>query len=423
MAKLAALCLLLCACAAAHASKFPSGPPAPPGWSEDMTFLAAGRAIYVSADRAVQVDLYAEPPSDAPAPEWIDAHVDASERDHELLRRGAARSVPAQDADVALVDVTRRHRRGGKVQRLIVGAALRSDVPVQVAEIAVPGDFETSTPELDAAVSLLLAAELPAMTFDEMMAGMRSMLDETPPAPAPREPSAAPRRERTPERSATAASPSASTATASAAGVLPSGFENLWLLYNPVNGGNFTVLMTFTDGAFTSAVGKLLADGRAASRRDWPVRWGQWRPAPAGGSLREPLALKYTGKTDFVRPFSGQASIRMANDYRLTGCWSRRGGATLGSFGTGAGSASFSASTFCFDGNGRFSNDRAVSIATTAPSGGGAASGASSGTYRIDGNVLTLRRADGSTVRTAFGTYAWDTEHVFAISIGDGVYL
>ena len=217
-----------------------------------------------------------------------------------------------------------------------------------------------------------------------------------------------------------AAAPKPATTTASSAdpsGVLPAGLENMWFIYSP-NSGNTWAAMTFNNGRLTSDVKTVLREGVAASQRAHPGLWATYSKSSDG----EQLFVKFPNWPKTGKYYTNDKSIKMGNDFKLTGCFQSSTSSNSGLIG-GVGSSTFSSSEFCFDKNGRFSNDSSFAIGGT---GGGRSLGTSQagkhGTYRISGHSLVLNYANGQTLKSAFGAYLFGEKTISAISIGPKIY-
>lgn len=210
--------------------------------------------------------------------------------------------------------------------------------------------------------------------------------------------------------------PSAHSSTASK---LPKNIDSMWFIYNSDNGKKWAA-MTFKDGTLTTDVTTVYKQGVAASKRKNPNAWGTYTKTNGG----EQLHAKFRKWKKARKYFISDKSIKMNSNFKLKGCWSSSSSSNMGVMGGAGSSSTFSTNTFCFDPNGRFSNDSAMAIGSTSSSGRslGTSTKANHGTYRINGNSITLNYVDGRKVETVFGSYRFDTKNVFAISIGKRIY-
>ena len=183
----------------------------------------------------------------------------------------------------------------------------------------------------------------------------------------------------------------------------PAGFERIWYIGDFVPGvagmtARQKAVITFADKTVSDDIDTIFADGIAASKQRNPKDWGVWRINGEGE-----LEIRWAGKDKFRDFYLTRHTDAGAADKRLEGCFSSRSGHSIG-FGAGA-THSFSVNTWCFAGNGRFSNDKAVSLASGGsggPASAGLASSDSTGWYRIDGNVIQLVYDNGRRLTTSF---------------------
>ena len=205
-----------------------------------------------------------------------------------------------------------------------------------------------------------------------------------------------------------------STTSASSSKILPAGLDNMWFIYNPNSGGKWAA-MTFNDGSLTTDVNNVLTKGVAASRRANPKKWATYTKSNNG----EQLIARFPNWPKARRYYTTDRSVKMNNNFKLTGCWQSINTSNSGLVG-GVGSSTFSSNEFCFDRNGRFSNDS--SFAISGSGGLGTSQAGKHGTYRISGNSLVLNYANGQTLKSAIGVYLFGEKTVTAISVGGRIY-
>ena len=171
------------------------------------------------------------------------------------------------------------------------------------------------------------------------------------------------------------------SSSANPSSILPAGLDSMWFIYNSNNGSKYAV-MAFKDGTLTPDVNTVLKEGVNASKRTNPYKWATYSVSKDG----EQLFVKFPNWKKMSKYHISDRSIKMNNDFKLTGCWQSISTSNSRLIG-GVGSSTFSSNEFCFDKNGRFSNDSSFAIGGTG--GGrslGTAQGGKHGTYRISGN-------------------------------------
>jgi len=197
---------------------------------------------------------------------------------------------------------------------------------------------------------------------------------------------------------------------------LPSQFHNIWFIYNQNSGARWPA-MTLTDGTITTAVNDTMELGVAASRKKNNNRWGTYTTTKSG----EQLVVKFPKWKKAGKYFITDRSIKMSNNFALKGCYSATSSSELGMTGVIC-SKEPSSSTFCFESNGRFSNDSSLAISGTSSNSRSLGSSVSGkhGTYKINGNAITLNYANGKSVKTVFGAYRFGepSPNLVGISIG-----
>jgi len=211
-----------------------------------------------------------------------------------------------------------------------------------------------------------------------------------------------------------AASAETSTESDSSSGVessqAPEGLENVWYIGTYVMGNqpSFGVLVTFSDGTITDDPTSVFSEGIEASKQNHPKSWGVWK---------EEDEVLYTkmGKSDSFRKYNFSLKTKPGGkDERLSGCFS-----SFTVYGSGSASSGASSTAWCFDKNGRFSNDTAIQTSTPSGSGGGS-SPEKTGRYRIDGHVIQIVYDSGKKLTTTFGVYEDDGDTTILLGSGYG---
>ena len=407
----------------------------PSGWLRDTQLLKLGIDRYIAGSGSINVDLMAFPPTAESADELISILV--NEIQNTEKPKGYAVNImddpdpesssisdsdstdPADTASRAIVI----DRQNDDLPDVILVASFiqRLDKPVQFSLVTFTDPFHTEE-EIKQADTLLLNANMPispsTQKFHDVLglesaigALITSLIDTD---------GSEPRRATKNDKPATAIeSDKRATATHD---FLPRGFNNMWFIYNTRNGGSTWSAMTFNDGTVTSDVRGVLESGVAASKKNNPNIWGTGRLSDDG----ESLIVKFPRWEKEEKYFNSDPSIRISSDFKLDGCWSTKfGGSSLGMFGSGTGTATFSSNKFCFNKNGRFSNDSSMVIAGTGPGSLGTNLSGSQGTYKVDGNVIQLSYGDGRIVNTVFGAYRFgETDgSIPVISIGGAAFV
>lgn len=194
-------------------------------------------------------------------------------------------------------------------------------------------------------------------------------------------------------------------------GQAPSGLKNVWYIGFYVNGNQprFGVRVTFSDGTVTSDPTSVFSEGIEASKQNHPKSWGVWK---------EEDEFLYTkmGSSDSFREYNFSLKAEPGGeDERLSGCFS-----SFTVYGSGSSASSGASSTaWCFDKNGRFSNDSATQTSTPSGSGGGS-SPEKTGRYRIDGHVIQLVYDSGTKLSTTFGVSEDDEDTTILLGSGYG---
>lgn len=173
--------------------------------------------------------------------------------------------------------------------------------------------------------------------------------------------------------------------------------------------------MTFKKKRVTRDFSGVLNKGPKVSRKDSPDEWGKWKVKSGD------LVVDWGGKRKY-RDYELTMKTKPAGkNEKLDGCWSSFFGASLGYMGSGVGSMSAATNTWCFGKNGRFSNNKAVSVSG---SGGGSsvgsAKGDAAGWYRIDGHMMQLVYDNGVRAKTTIGLL--DSKRGKILIIGGGYF-
>ena len=206
----------------------------------------------------------------------------------------------------------------------------------------------------------------------------------------------------------------------------PAGLEAVWYLGEFVPGisgyeAHRYARMAFDDGTVTGNFDAVFAGGVEASRQQNPKDWGFWR---AQGD--HDFQIDWKGDGDFDDYYVTLKTSPGGKDARIDNCYSSSFGYTLPAIGVGSGyTSSFATNSWCFAGNGRFSNDSAVAISgggSGTASSAGYASTDKTGWYRIDGHVLQLVYDNGREVLTSIGFIDREKDEDDAVLIGGGYY-
>jgi len=164
----------------------------------------------------------------------------------------------------------------------------------------------------------------------------------------------------------------------------------------------FKAVATFNDHTVSKDMNTIFSEGVMASKQKNPNDWGVWR---MNGNK---LEIKWKQSKSYKNmSFIEKLSSRSKNE-KLDGCWSSKMGFSLPS-GSGS-SSSMSINVWCFNKNGRFSNDITVGISgNTGDYGSGEViyTGNSkkdkTGWYRIDDRVIQLIYDNGKKITTSIG--------------------
>lgn len=442
-------------------------PATPDGWQLDDSYRSVGVLRYASPDETLRVELSAKPATTLSAIKWLDDHAAQYVKGHEVLSlTKAARDTDIIDAakaaygssgvvDAAWLKVIRQSNNNLPEHR-VLAAVVRAGNPVQLTLVEIrevtprleeylghaeilaaqsalqPFDVTKALeaqselpPRDDAQDRKALEAILGGVDLNELARQARAEVDAELAAEAKTEAAA----KNTTASKAQTASPSdvnksttsrkGAFGTGPNAGILPEGFHNMWFIYNSRAGTKWAV-MTFTDGTMTTNVSKVLSKGVASSKRDNPNRWATFTL-----NKRDKIIARFPNTRAPRKYFNSDPSILMSSDYKLTGCYSSQSVSSVGVTGTAGSSASISFGTFCFNRNGRFSNDRSFAIGSTGSGSTslGTSTGGSHGTYKISGNTVVFNYANGKVLKSAFGAYRYGTDYIFAVSIGSKMFF
>lgn len=202
-----------------------------------------------------------------------------------------------------------------------------------------------------------------------------------------------------------------------APGKAPAGFKMYGMLAYYITTANgydvrWAAYTTFSDGSVTKDPTPVFSEGIDSAKQNYPKNWGKWKEEDGY------LYIDWDGNSDTFRKYdvSNKASPG-GKDERLSKCFS--------SFTVYAISDSnFAALSkeWCFNKNGRFSNDSAVSISTE--EGSGSSNDADkTGRYRIDGHVIQLTYDNGNKPTTTFGLVEnWADDGTTLLLLGGSRY-
>jgi hypothetical protein len=210
----------------------------------------------------------------------------------------------------------------------------------------------------------------------------------------------------------------------------PQKLDSVWYVAEFVVGINGyqserSAVLNFSDSRASTAFTSVFADGTKKSRRKDPGKWGKSRIRNGD------LEVKWDGSRSFEGYYLSIKTRPGKTNEKITGCWSSSFGYTLGGGGSafGGGSTSFATNAWCFDKNGRFSNDRSVSLSgsTGASANGqtlyaGHSKSDRTGWYRIDGHVLQLVYDNDNALTTSIGFVARKGDKYGALLLGSGYY-
>lgn len=173
--------------------------------------------------------------------------------------------------------------------------------------------------------------------------------------------------------------------------------------------------MTFNKKRVTGDFSGVLNNGVKKSRKSSPDEWGRWK-------LKQgELVIDWDGDGGYRSYELTMKTSPAGKNEKLNGCWSSFYGASLGFMGSGVGSMSAATNTWCFGKNGRFSNDRSVTVSGSGSgSSVGSAKGNTAGWYRIDGHMMQLVYDNGARANTTIGVL--DQKNGKILIIGGGYF-
>jgi len=169
---------------------------------------------------------------------------------------------------------------------------------------------------------------------------------------------------------------------------------------------DWNVVARLADGSCTRDVQALFREGGEQSRRRHPDSWGKCRMH--NGELQVRWGSEKSFET--VDTYFEKLKPRRSGE-RLAGCWR-----TISGQDNLAGAVSIAINRWCFDKNGRFSNEGAMGVGTGNAT--GHAEGRKAGRYHIEGYAIRLVYDDDTTMTTAFGLDAEKTNLI----LGNGVF-
>jgi hypothetical protein len=183
--------------------------------------------------------------------------------------------------------------------------------------------------------------------------------------------------------------------------------------------GRQKAVATFSDGTVSDDMGTIFTEGIEVSRTRNPGDWGRWRIGKKGKLEIKWDSMNYYRKHSFTELLNASSKNK-----RLHACYSSSTAYSLGYGGTATFSASVS--RWCFNENGRFSNDKTVSLSSGGGNGNAWASGRTNsdkyGWYRIDGNVIQLAYDNGARLTTSVGFYKENNPEKAMLFIGENHY-
>ena len=189
-----------------------------------------------------------------------------------------------------------------------------------------------------------------------------------------------------------------------------------------INGAysRYGVIALMADNICTKDIDVLLQGGVAVSKRKHLQAWGECRIRDGKLEMRWGDEKSYEEMEGFYEKLKP-----LAVDERLFGCWKKTSGYGNAVLGT----TSIAQDKWCFDRNGRFSNEGFVGITGSATTGGshsvgtGYADSSKSGWYRIDGRIVRLVYDSGKKITKVIGLDREGEEGKSTLILGGEVFF
>lgn len=161
-------------------------------------------------------------------------------------------------------------------------------------------------------------------------------------------------------------------------------------LYGPTS----DVIVTFTDGSYTSDIKRVFSKGVATSKKEKPNRWGYWSLKNGALELKGASGKTWNTYGDWIaKPGS--------KGLKLNGCYGNITSSSSSDY--GGGTTVGNASSWCFKPNGRFAHS-STGFATASGDvrGASASSNKSRGRYLIDGYTIRFVYDSGTEFIAGF---------------------